>query len=378
LFKKLSLLNKLILMMLGAALLMAAGTALWVSQGLKTLDVPGQLEQPQLFAVPQGTAFRQVAQQLEQQNLVPDSLWLRVYGRLHPQQTLVKAGEYEFIDGQSPKNMLQMMIDGDTKHWALQFIEGWTFADVRKALAAAPRLQQKTADWSNAEIMTAVGAEGEHPEGWFFPDTYLFISSNSDLDVLQRSFDRMQSVLAEEWAARAADLPYKTPYEALIMASIVERETGAAHEREQVAGVFVRRLHKGMRLQTDPTVIYGMGDQYKGRITRKDLQAHTPYNTYRIDGLPPTPIALAGREAIHAALHPADGKALFFVARGDGTHTFSNTLAQHQRAVRQFQLNRRSDYRSSPAPVAPKEDATESSSAQPAPHEGQEVQEKQP
>ena len=377
-FKKLSLLNKLILMMLGAALLMAAGTALWVSQGLKTLDVPGQLEQPQLFAVPQGTAFSQVARQLEQRNLVADSLWLRVYGRLHPQQTLVKAGEYEFIDGQSPKNMLQMMIDGDTKHWALQFIEGWTFADVRKALAATPRLQQKTADWSNAEIMTALGAEGEHPEGWFFPDTYLFISSNSDLDVLQRSFDRMQSVLTEEWAARAADLPYKTPYEALIMASIVERETGAAHEREQVAGVFVRRMHKGMRLQTDPTVIYGMGDQYKGRITRKDLQTHTPYNTYRIDGLPPTPIALAGREAIHAALHPADGKALFFVARGDGTHTFSNTLAQHQRAVRQFQLNRRSDYRSSPAPVAPKEDTTENSSAQPVTQEEQEVQEKQP
>ncbi|WP_018403351.1 endolytic transglycosylase MltG [Marinobacter gelidimuriae] len=373
-FKKLSLLNKLILMMLGAALLIAAGTALWVSQGLKTLDVPGQLEQPQLFAVPQGTAFSQVARQLEQQNLVPDSLWLRVYGRLHPQQTLVKAGEYEFIDGQSPENMLQMMIDGDTKHWALQFIEGWTFADVRKALAAAPRLQQKTADWSNAEIMTAVGAEDEHPEGWFFPDTYLFISSNSDLDVLQRSFDRMQSVLAEEWAARAADLPYNTPYEALVMASIVERETGAAHEREQVAGVFVRRMHKGMRLQTDPTVIYGMGEQYKGRITRKDLQTHTPYNTYRIDGLPPTPIALAGREAIHAALHPADGKTLFFVARGDGTHTFSNTLAQHQRAVRQFQLNRRSDYRSSPAPVVPKEDTTESSSAQPAPQEGQEKQ----
>jgi len=378
LFKKLSLLNKLILMMLGAALLVAAGTALWVSQGLKTLDVPGQLEQPQLFAVPQGTAFSQVARQLEQRNLVADSLWLRVYGRLHPQQTLVKAGEYEFIDGQSPKNMLQMMIDGDTKHWALQFIEGWTFADVRKALAATPRLQQKTADWSNAEIMTALGAEGEHPEGWFFPDTYLFISSNSDLDVLQRSFDRMQSVLAEEWAARAADLPYKTPYEALIMASIVERETGAAHEREQVAGVFVRRMHKGMRLQTDPTVIYGMGDQYKGRITRKDLQTHTPYNTYRIDGLPPTPIALAGREAIHAALHPADGKALFFVARGDGTHTFSNTLAQHQRAVRQFQLNRRSDYRSSPAPVAPKEDTTENNSVQPATQEEQEEQEKQP
>jgi UPF0755 protein len=162
------------------------------------------------------------------------------------------------------------------------------------------------------------------------------------------------------------------------MASIVERETGAAHEREQIAGVFARRMNKGMRLQTDPTVIYGMGDQYKGRITRKDLQTHTPYNTYRIDGLPPTPIALAGREAIHAALHPADGNALFFVARGDGTHTFSNTLAQHQQAVRQFQLNRRSDYRSSPAPVAPKEDTTENSSAQPKTQEEQEVQEKQP
>lgn len=364
-------------MLSGAALLIAAGTALWVFQGLKTLDLPGQLQQPQLFAVPQGTPFNEVARQLEQQDLVPDSLWLRVYARLHPQKILIKAGEYEFIDGQSPKNMLQMMIDGDTKHWALQFIEGWTFADVRKALAAAPRLQQKTADWSNAEIMKAVGVEGEHPEGRFFPDTYLFVSSNSDLDVLQRSFDRMQTVLAEEWAARAADLPYQTPYEALIMASIVERETGAPHEREQVAGVFVRRLQKGMRLQTDPTVIYGMGDSYKGRITRKDLQTHTAYNTYRIDGLPPTPIALAGREAIYATLHPAEGKALFFVARGDGTHTFSNTLAQHQRAVRQFQLNRSSDYRSSVAPATPREDVTKSRSAQQELQEQQKSQEKQ-
>lgn len=349
-------LKKLILIILGAALLSLAGTALWVSQGLKTLDMPGRLEQPALFAVPSGTAFSQVARQLEQQNLVPDAFWLRIYGRLHPEQTWVQAGDYEFVDGQSPKQMVQMMVDGDTKHWSLQFIEGWTFADVRKALARAPHLQQKTVELSDAEIMAAVGAVGEHPEGRFFPDTYLFVSSNSDLDVLQRSFDRMQQVLAEEWAARSADLPYQTPYEALIMASIVERETGAPHEREQVAGVFVRRLQTGMRLQTDPTIIYGMGSNYKGRITRKDLQTHTPYNTYRIDGLPPTPIALAGREAIHAALHPAPGKALYFVARGDGTHTFSNTLAQHQRAVKQFQLNRRSDYRSSPAPMTTEQD----------------------
>ena len=343
-------LKKLILIILGATVLTLAGTALWVSQGLKSLDIPGRLEQPQLFAVPSGTAFNQVARQLEQQGLVPDNLWLRVYGKLYPQQTLIQAGEYEFLDGQSPKERVQMMVDGDTKHWSLQFIEGWTFADVRTALARVPQLQQKTLGLTDAQIMAAVGAEGQHPEGRFFPDTYLFVSRNSDLDVLQRSFDRMERVLAEEWAARSADLPYKTPYEALIMASIVERETGAPHEREQVAGVFVRRLQTSMRLQTDPTVIYGMGSNYKGRINRKDLQAQTPYNTYRIDGLPPTPIALAGREAIYAALHPAPGKALYFVARGDGTHIFSNTLAQHQRAVKQFQLNRRSDYRSSPAP----------------------------
>lgn len=362
--KKPPVLKRMLLVMLGVILLTLAGAALWVLQGLKSLDVAGSLEQPQLFAVPAGTAFSQVARQLEQQGLVPDSLWLRVYGRLYPQKTLVQAGEYEFVDSQSPKQRLQIMLDGDTKHWSLQFIEGWTFADVRKALAAVPRLQQKTTDWSDAQIMAAVGAEGEHPEGRFFPDTYQFVSSNSDLDVLQRSFDRMQSVLAEEWAGRAAGLPYKTPYEVLIMASIVERETGAPNERQQVAGVFVRRLQKGMRLQTDPTVIYGMGSLYKGRITRKDLQTRTPYNTYRIDGLPPTPIALAGREAIHAALHPAAGKALYFVARGDGTHTFSDTLAQHQRAVRQFQLNRRSDYRSSPLPVAPAGSASEAIPAQ--------------
>ena len=204
-----------------------------------------------------------------------------------------------------------------------------------------------------------MGANGSHPEGRFFPDTYLFTSSETDLDLLRRAFERMEEVLATEWQAKAENLPYDSPYEALIMASIVERETGAVHEREEVAGVFVRRLEKGMRLQTDPTVIYGMGEKYQGRITRKDLRTHTDYNTYRIDGLPPTPIALPGREAIHAALNPAEGDTLYFVARGDGTHKFSKTLAEHQKAVRAFQLNRRSDYRSSPAPSpAPSPDTT--------------------
>jgi len=321
-----------------------------VWQGLQGLNKPVMLEEPLLFNVPQGSSFIEVVGRLESQGLVSDRLWLRLYGRLEPGQTRIKAGEYEFVDGMSPRDMIGAMVSGDTKHWYVQFIEGWTFKDMRAALARAERLEKVTCQWTTEQIMAAVGAEGEHPEGRFFPDTYAFTSSESDLDLLKRAFNRMETVLAEEWAAREEGLPYDTPYEALIMASIVERETGAPHERDQVAGVFVRRLQKGMRLQTDPTVIYGMGDSYQGRIGRKDLRTYTPYNTYRINGLPPTPIALPGRESIHAALHPDKGDALYFVARGDGTHKFSRTLSEHQKAVREFQLNRREDYRSSPAP----------------------------
>ncbi|GGE59591.1 hypothetical protein GCM10011533_10200 [Streptosporangium jomthongense] len=343
--------KKLLIAGVCAAVLVVAGTGLWVWQGLESLSKPVPLAEPVLFDVPAGTAFNDVARKLAEHGLVEKSFWVRVYARLFPDVARIKAGEYEFTDGMSAEAMLDKMVAGDTKHWSVQFIEGWTFKDMRAALAATERLEKVTTDWSDAQIMEAVGAGGEHPEGRFFPDTYLFTSSESDLDLLQRSFRRMETVLAEEWENREQGLPYDNAYEALIMASIVERETGAPHEREQVAGVFVRRLQKGMRLQTDPTVIYGMGDKYKGRIGSRDLRTHTPYNTYRIDGLPPTPIALPGREAIHASLHPGSGKALYFVARGDGTHKFSNTLAEHQEAVRAFQLNRRSDYRSSPAPV---------------------------
>ncbi|WP_309043154.1 endolytic transglycosylase MltG [Marinobacter sediminicola] len=342
--------KKLLIAGICAALLVAAGTGLWVWQGLGSLSKPVAMDEPVLFDVPAGTAFSDVARQLKARGLVEDSLWVRVFGRLYPDQARIKAGEYEFIDGMSARAMLDKMVTGDTKHWSVQFIEGWTFQDMRAALATTDRLKKLTTEWSDEQIMEAVGAEGEHPEGRFFPDTYLFTSSESDLDLLRRSYRRMESVLAEEWEGRAEGLPYDSAYEALIMASIVERETGAPHERNEVAGVFVRRLQKGMRLQTDPTVIYGMGDKYKGRIGSRDLRTHTPYNTYRINGLPPTPIALPGREAIHASLHPGSGSALYFVARGDGTHKFSNTLAEHQKAVRAFQLNRRSDYRSSPAP----------------------------
>lgn len=348
--------KKLLIAAFSFVVLLGSGLGIWLWQGLHTLDQPVSLDEPVLFSVPMGAGYDQVARSMESQGFVEDSLWMRINARLNPEQARLQAGEYEFADGMTRREMIRQMVQGDTKRWQIQFIEGWTFRDMRRAIAGNQRLDKVASDWSDQEIMAAMGAEDAHPEGRFFPDTYLYTSLETDLDLYKRAFTRMEQVLAEEWANRSEGLPYDSPYEALIMASIVERETGAAHERAEVAGVFVRRLHKGMRLQTDPTVIYGMGDQYQGRITRKDLRTLTEYNTYRIDGLPPTPIALSGREAIHAALHPAEGDALYFVARGDGTHKFSRTLAEHQQAVREFQLNRRSDYRSSPAaPEQPEE-----------------------
>lgn len=331
---------------------MSSGFGLWLWQGLQTLEQPISLEEPVSFKVPAGAGYDQVARLMVKEGFVDDSLWMRIHGRLNPDQSRLKAGEYEFFDGMSCLDMIRRLVSGDIKSWQIRFIEGWTFQDMKMAIAAAPRLDKVTSDWTDEQIMKALDSEGVHPEGRFFPDTYLYTSQDTDLDLYRRAFMKMKQILAQEWQARSDDLPYNTPYEALIMASIVERETGAAHERADVAGVFVRRLQKGMRLQTDPTVIYGMGDSYKGRITRKDLRTYSDYNTYRISGLPPTPIALPGRDAIHAALHPAAGDTLYFVARGDGTHQFSRTLAEHQQAVRQFQLNRGSDYRSSPASSA--------------------------
>ncbi|TBW48043.1 endolytic transglycosylase MltG [Marinobacter halodurans] len=328
--------------------LASAGTGLWVWQGLATLKTPVTLSEPVLFNVEHGSTFSGVARQLERNGLVGDSLWLRLWGRLHPDRNLIQAGTYEFVSGDTALAMVRKMVNGDTKTWSVQFIEGWRFADLRQALEKQQHLDIASSGLTDAELMKRLGHPDEHPEGRFFPDTYVYTGQESDLDILRRAYDRMQSILQEEWQGRADDLPYESPYEALIMASIVEKETGVPDERSQIAGVFVRRLEKGMRLQTDPTVIYGLGDSYDGNITRKNLRAVTPYNTYRISGLPPTPIALPGREAIHAALHPDDGDSLYFVARGDGSHVFSRTLQEHQRAVRDFQLRRRSDYRSSP------------------------------
>lgn len=334
-----------------SVLVAVAGAALWGWQGMKTLEMEADLQEPMLYMVSRGTSYNAVARDLEKQGLVEEAIWLKLLARVEPEVTSIRAGEYEFEPGMTPRDMIDLMVRGQTKVRTVQFIEGKRFRDARMALAQAEHLEQLTADWPAAKIMTELGDEGAHPEGRFFPDTYAYSRGDSDLEILRRAYERMNNVLAAEWAGRADDLPYENPYEALIMASIIERETGVPEERPDIAGVFVRRLQRGMRLQTDPTVIYGMGDAYEGRITRRDLRTHTPYNTYRISGLPPTPIALTGRASIHAAVHPADGDTLYFVARGDGSHKFSRTLEDHRRAVRQYQLNRGDDYRSSPAPA---------------------------
>lgn len=258
-------------------------------------------------------------------------------------------GRYQVAQTDTPKSLLDKMRAGDVITFSITLIEGHTFKQMRQRILENSNIVPILGGLSDSEVMARVsGNKDLHPEGQFYPDTYRFSYGVSDLEVLGRAHSKLKSVLESEWQQKAEGLPYKSAYEALIMASIVEKETAVGSERPQIAKVFVERLKLGMRLQTDPTVIYGMGDQYQGNITRRDLKTKTPYNTYRIDGLPPTPIAMVGREAIRAALNPEGERALFFVAKGDGTHYFSKTLQEHNRAVRKYQMRRSSNYRSTP------------------------------
>ena len=300
------------------------------------------------YTVSSGHGLIKVARSLQEQGVISDAGKFVWYARLTGGADDIKAGEYDLAAGMTPADLFEQLLEGRVKQYPLTIIEGWNFKQLREALEALPKVQHSLKGLSNQAVMAKLGFEGEHPEGRFLPDTYLFPAGSRDVDILLRAHEAQQQVLAAEWAKRAPDLPYKTPYEALIMASIVEKETGVTTEREQIAGVFVRRLNKRMRLQTDPTVIYGMGDKYKGNIRRRDLKQDTPYNTYTRRGLPPTPIAMAGQPAIYAALHPDDGETLYFVAKGDGSHYFSTTVAEHNRAVRKYQLRRTKNYRSAP------------------------------
>ena len=252
----------------------------------------------------------------------------------------LQVGDYTIRHGITPEQLLRKLERGDVIHYRFTLVEGWNLRDLRKALAADERIVQTLHGLDDAALMKALGREGEHPEGRFLPETYHFTRGMSDIDLLRRALLAMDKALADAWAARVDGLPIETPYQLLTLASIIEKETGKASERPEIAGVFVRRLKLGMRLQTDPTVIYGMGSAYDGNIRRRDLTTDTPYNTYTRGGLPPTPIAMPGRAALEAAANPLPGNTLYFVSRGDGSHVFSSTLAEHNRAVACYQLKR--------------------------------------
>ena len=290
-----------------------------------------------------GSAFRQVSTTLGARDIISHPTYFRLYARLTAKASSVQAGEYLIESGTTPASLLDMFVSGDVKLYSFTIVEGWTFGELLVALSEDPVIEKtiRHEDWP--ALLESIGAEEAHPEGLFLPETYHFPRGTHDQDILQQSYRLMQEVLAAEWDRRSENLPLRSSYEALVLASIVEKETALTPERPQIAGVFIRRLLNGMRLQTDPTVIYGVGQRFNGNLTRRDLRTDTPYNTYTRDGLPPTPIALAGRAAIRASLHPADGTALYFVATGlgDGSHQFSDTKEQHDKAVREYLARQR-------------------------------------
>lgn len=293
-----------------------------------------------VIEIPPGRSVRGIAADLAQKQFIDSPVYFEVLARSTGAAARLQAGEYRIEPGTLPEALLQLLMSGKVMQHMLTIVEGWTFRQMLGAVHAHPVLVHTLRDASPDDIMAALDRKGERPEGRFLPDTYHFPRGMTDAEFLARAYAAMDKALEREWAARAPELPFKTPYEALILASIVEKETGIAAERPLIAGVFVRRLKQGMRLQTDPTVIYGLGERFDGNIRSGDLRADTPYNTYTRDGLPPTPIALPGVDAIRAVLHPAEGEELFFVSKGDGSHHFSATLDEHNRAVRKYQLKR--------------------------------------
>ena len=293
------------------------------------------------YSIKSGSSLSSVIYDLANKKIIERPRYLLGYARLNGLSNKMKTGDYRLTSSLTAQEFLNDIFTGNVFQFSLTIIEGWSFKQLLEAVNNHPQIKHTIANNSKEEIMLKLELVGIHYEGQFLPDTYNFPKGLTDLEFLKRAHVSLQSVLKDEWDNRAVGLLYKNSYEALTMASIVEKETGKASERKQIAGVFIRRLEKRMRLQTDPTVIYGMGDKYKGNIRKKDLLRDTPYNTYRRSGLPPTPIALPGRDAIHAALHPADGNALYFVARGDGSHQFSATLKEHNKAVIKYQLKGR-------------------------------------
>lgn len=326
------LIKKFLLAIIVFSALAAAGFTFWSNQPIIDSN-----EKPIEFAIQPGSSVGGSAQQIAASGVPVNPLLLNVLARLSGKASKLKAGNYELKPGTTPRRLIEQLARGEFAQEALAVIEGWTFRQMRQAIAAHPGLKHDSVTLSDKELLEKVAPEHKMPEGLFFPDTYLFAKGASDLQIYKQAFALMQKRLNEAWANRAPSLPYKSPYEALIMASIVEKETGQKAERNMIAAVFINRLKRGMLLQTDPTVIYGMGENFQGNIRKRDLETDTPYNTYRRAGLPPTPIALPGAESLAAAMNPAKSDVLYFVSRGNGTSHFSNNLDDHNRAVNKYQ-----------------------------------------
>ncbi|RQP22194.1 endolytic transglycosylase MltG [Piscinibacter terrae] len=314
-----------------AALGAAAAAYLWVNKPMALAAESVEV------AVEQGTPPRAIAQAWVDAGVKTSPLFLYEYFRWSGQAKKIRAGSYEIGLNTTPAQLLNKMVRGDETLAVVRIIDGWTFKQVRAELAKADSLKPTTAKMSDRDIMAALGQPALAPEGRFYPDTYAYSKGSSDIAVLKRAFHAMQKRLDEAWAQRTQDTPLKSVDDALILASIVEKETGAAAERGKVAAVFVNRLRINMPLQTDPTVIYGMGDQFDGNLRKKDLVTDGPYNTYTRNGLPPTPISMPGKASLLAAVKPEPIKALYFVSRGDGTSEFSDNLNAHNKAVNQYQ-----------------------------------------
>ena len=328
----LRLIKWLLFLALLLAVLAAGGIYFYVNQ---PQPLPAQ---PFAFSLKQGINLKAAAHQLQQQGVLANEQVFVSLARALGKSGQIKAGNYELQTAISPLELLDILTKGKVALSEISVIEGWTFGQLRAAMNASLAVRHDSVALSDAEILLRIGASEQQAEGLFFPDTYYFASGASDLALFKRAYQTMQQRLQEIWQARAPDLPLDSPYQALILASIVEKETGQAKDRDMIAGVFTNRLRKGMLLQTDPTVIYGMGAKFDGNLRKQDLLADTPYNTYTRAGLPPTPIALPGLASLKAALHPAKTDALYFVGRGDGSSEFSATLTQHNRAVSKYQL----------------------------------------
>lgn len=327
--------------LLGYTLIVLSYAGGWVWMDYESAkNYPAVWEKPVTVEIEKGDTLKKIAEKLQAQNVHFKPFWFNILAKQDGINKKIKSGEYELPFEATMPQILNLFASGKVKQHHITFPEGWSFKQVRQELDKNPYLQHTLQNAPFEQIPAQLSISQNHPEGLFFPDTYFFEKYTTDAALLKRAYDKMQVVLAEEWQNRAENLPLTTPYQALILASIIEKETGAPAERAQIAGVFTRRLQQDMMLQTDPTVIYGMGERYQGDIKTSDLHEPTPYNTYTFKGLPPTPIAMAGREAIHAVLHPDSSEAVYFVAKGDGTHVFSATLEEHNAAVDLYQRHK--------------------------------------